>query len=189
MPAGRGVGSRVCLASVRFPYDERVAVILVTGVSGTGKSTVLNRLEQRGYRVVDTDFGEWIEGIPLPDGTGVEPQWREDRIDALIAEHELSGEPLFIAGTVSNQGKFYPRFDEVVLLSAPLEVMLERIANRDTNPFGKTAEESDRIVADTTEVEPLLRTSATVEIDTTRPLADVVDQLAALADPSRPSPH
>jgi dephospho-CoA kinase len=160
-----------------------VAVILVTGMSGTGKSTALNRLEQRGYRVVDTDFGGWIEDIPRPDGTGVEPQWREDRIDTLIADHERSGEPLFIAGTVWNQGRFHPRFDEIVLLSAPLAVILDRIANRDTNPFGKTAEERERIVAATIEIEPLLRSSATIEIDTRKPLADVVDQLVALAGP------
>jgi dephospho-CoA kinase len=165
-----------------------MAVIFVTGMSGVGKSSVLNRLEHRGYRVVDTDFGDWIEDLPRPHGAGVEPQWRDDRIDALIADHERSGEPLFIAGTVWNQSDFYPRFDEVVLLSAPLAVMLDRIANRDTNPFGKTTEECDQIVADTTEVEPLLRSSATVEIDTRKPLAEVVDQLAALAGPP-PSRH
>jgi shikimate kinase len=85
---------------------------------------------------------------------------------------------------VWNQHRFYPRFADVVLLSAPLEVMLERIAGRDSNPFGKSPEERDRIVADTAEVEPLLRSSATVEIDTRRPLAEVVNQLAALAVPT-----
>ncbi|RLU83115.1 shikimate kinase [Streptomyces griseocarneus] len=164
-----------------------MTVILVTGMSGTGKSAALNQLEQRGYRVVDTDVGGWIEDAPLPDGAGVEPQWREDRIDALIARHERSGEPLFIAGTVWNQSEFYSRFDEVVLFSAPLEVMLERIAHRSTNPFGKTTEERDRIAADTAEVEPLLRLSATVEIDTQKPLAEVVDELAALAGPPPPN--
>ncbi|MGW6936323.1 AAA family ATPase [Lentzea sp. NPDC054927] len=167
------------------PYGDHVAVILVIGMSGTGKSTVLGRLEQRGHRVVDTDFGDWIEHVLLPDGAGTEPQWREDRLDALIADHERSGEPLFIAGTVCNQGRFYPRFDEIVLLSAPLAVMLDRIANRDTNPFGKTAEERERIMADKTEIEPLLRSSATIEIDTRKPLTEVVDQLVALAGPRR----
>lgn len=138
-------------------YDEHVTVILVTGMSGTGKSTALSQLEQRGYRVVDTDFGGWIEDVHRPDGVGVEPQWREGRIDALIADHERSGEPLFIAGTVRNQGKFSTRFDEVVLLSAPLTVLLDRIAHRNNNPFGKTADERERIVADTAEIEPLLR--------------------------------
>jgi dephospho-CoA kinase len=151
-----------------------MAVILVTGMSGTGKSTALGELARRGYRVVDTDVGGWI------DDSGVEPLWREDRIEALIAGHERSGEPLFIAGTVPNQVHFYPRFDEVVLLSAPLATMLERIAGRDTNPFGKTAAERERIIADTEEVEPLLRASATLVIDTTKPLTEVVDQLVAV---------
>lgn len=160
-----------------------MAVILVTGMSGTGKSTILHALGQQGYRVVDTDFRNWIEGIPCRDGGGVERQWREDRIEALISEHERSGEPLFIAGTVWNQRGFYSRFDEIVLLSAPLEVLLERVAHRDTNPFGKSLEERDRIVADTIRVEPMLRASATVEVDTRKPISDVVDQLAALAGP------
>lgn len=152
-------------------------------MSGTGKSTALNLLGQRGYRVVDTDVGEWIEVVPHPDGTGADRQWREDRIDALITQHERSGEPLFVAGTVWNQGRFHTRFDEVVLLSAPIAVMLDRIANREDNPFGKAPDERDQIRADTIEVEPLLRSSATVEIDTRTPLAEVVDRLAALAGP------
>jgi dephospho-CoA kinase len=152
-------------------------------MSGTGKSTALNALLQRGYRAVDTDYGGWIEDLPHPEGTGSEPQWREARIEALIADHEQSGEPLFLAGTVRNQVGFYPRFDEIVLLSAPVDVILDRIAHRDTNPFGKAAGERDRILADIAEIEPLLRSAATTEIDTRKPLAEVVDQLAALAGP------
>jgi dephospho-CoA kinase len=153
-----------------------VTVVLLTGMSGTGKSTALAALALRGYRVVDTDYDDWIVG------TGVERQWHEGRMDALLTEHERSGAPLFIAGAVRNQRVFYPRFDEIILLSAPVPVMLDRIARRDNNPFGKSTEQRDRIVADTTHVEPLLRSSATIEIDTRKPLADVVDQLAALAD-------
>jgi hypothetical protein len=151
------------------------AVILVTGMSGTGKSTALRELARRGHRVVDTDTGGWVEE------SGGERQWREDRIDALLTGHERTGTPLFLAGTVRNQGRFYPRFTEVVLLSAPLPLMLDRVAARDTNPFGKTAAERARIVADTAEVEPLLRASATVEIDTRLSVTEVADRLAALA--------
>jgi len=43
-------------------------------------------------------------------------------------------------GTVSNQGRFYPHFDAIALLSAA-DVLLGRIERRTTNDYGKTAEE------------------------------------------------
>ncbi|MET0938129.1 MAG: AAA family ATPase [Gaiellaceae bacterium] len=155
-----------------------MAVVLVTGMSGTGKSAALAELENRGYRVVDTDYGDWIEDVRQPDGS-VEPLWNEMRIDALLNEH--SDGALFIVGTVANQGRFYPKFDAVVLLSAPLDVILERVANRESNPFGKTDAEREKIADDLAAFEPLLRAGATVEIDTRRPLGEVVDELESIA--------
>ena len=38
--------------------------VLVTGMSGTGKSTALAELGRRGFRVVDTDSSAWSEWIP-----------------------------------------------------------------------------------------------------------------------------
>ena len=52
-------------------------------MSGTGKSAALAELERRGHRVVDTDYGDWIEDVRLPDGS-VEPLWNEERIDELL---------------------------------------------------------------------------------------------------------
>ncbi|MGH3840656.1 MAG: hypothetical protein ACRDS0_04290 [Pseudonocardiaceae bacterium] len=43
--------------------------VLVTGMSGTGKSTALRALGQRGHRVVDTDSDEWCYWVTLPDGS------------------------------------------------------------------------------------------------------------------------
>ena len=57
--------------------------------------------------------------------------WREDRIAELLAGE--AGPSLYVSGTVSNQGRFYSRFDETVLLSAPVEVLMRRIGNRTTN--------------------------------------------------------
>lgn len=153
-------------------------MVLVTGMSGTGKSAALAELQNRGHRVVDTDYGDWIEDVTQPDGS-VEPLWNEMRIDALLSEH--SDGTLFIVGTVANQGRFYPRFDAVVLLSAPLDVILERVANRESNPFGKTDAEREKIADDLAAFEPLLRAGATVEIDTRRPLGEVVDELESIA--------
>ena len=39
---------------------------------------------------------------------------------------------------VREEAKFYDRFDAVVLLSAPADVILDRIRRRTTNAYGKT---------------------------------------------------
>lgn len=156
-----------------------MAVVLVTGMSGTGKSSALVELGRRGHRVVDTDYGGWIEYVPSSHGLREEPLWREDRIEALLAEHNDG--VLFLSGCVANQGRFYPRFDAVVLLSAPADVILGRVAGRETNDYGKTNEGREWIMHDLATVEPLLRAGATVEIDTRAPLADVVDALEVIA--------
>jgi broad-specificity NMP kinase len=160
-----------------------VVLVLVTGMSGTGKSAALAELARRGHRVVDTDYGEYSEEAPCSNAGGREQLWREDRIEALLDGHDDG--MLFVSGCVSNQGKFYPRFDAVVLLTAPANVILERVARRESNAFGKREAERDRILYDLATVEPLLRAGATAEIDTRTPLDEVVNGLESIADTVR----
>ena len=148
-------------------------------MSATGKSAVLAELARRGHRVVDTDEGDWSEDVPVA-GTGeVEQLWREERVGELLAND--SGDPLFVSGCVANQVVFYPRFHAVVLLSAPEDVLLERLSSRVSNDFGKTEAERLRVLRDLHEVEPLLRRGATAEIDTRRPVGEVADLLESIA--------
>jgi shikimate kinase len=157
-----------------------MAVILVTGMSGAGKSTVLAELARRGHVVVDTDYDGYVVEARVPGRAEPEPLWCEDRMTALLDGHAEG--ILIIAGTVANQGRFYSRFDAVVLLTAPLDVLLARVACRTTNDFGKRDHERDRIIRDVEDVEPLLRAGATLEVDTRRPPAEVADAvLGALA--------
>jgi dephospho-CoA kinase len=154
-----------------------VPKVLVTGMSGTGKSSALRLLAARGHRTVDTDTDAWSYWVTLPDGS---PDWiwREDAINDLLRSH-VDGS-LFVAGCKTNQGRFYSDFDHVVLLSAPVDLLFTRIAARKDNPYGKTSAEQEMILRHVAEVEPLLRASATIEIDTSAPLEDVVSQLEQL---------
>ena len=154
-----------------------MTAVLITGMSATGKSTVLAELARRGHAVVDTDVGGWIVDVPQDDGS-TEPMWDEPRMSALLDEH--AGRTLFVAGCVANQGRFYDRFDAVVLLTVPEEVMLERLETRTTNDFGKRDAERDAVLADLRAVEPLLRAGATAEIDTRSPVGALADRLDAL---------
>lgn len=148
--------------------------ILLTGMSGTGKSSALAELQLLGFQVVDADEPGWTEWSDLEDGY----VWREDRIRDLLKSE--GGPPLYVSGTVSNQGRFYDRFDAVVLLSAPAEVLLSRIDQRTTNSYGKAPEQRELVLRHLGEVEPILRRTCTHEIDAAQPLADVVRQLVEL---------
>ena len=143
-------------------------------MSGTGKSSALIELERRGFQVVDTDEPPWTEWCD-EDGGYV---WREDLITKLLARE--NGPTLYVSGTVSNQGRFYSQFDAVVLLSAPADVLLQRIESRRTNDYGKTIEQRGLILSHLAQVEPLLRASCTHEIDATQPIADVVAELVEI---------
>ena len=155
---------------------SRRSVVLVTGMSGTGKSTVLVELKRRGHHVIDTDDLGWI--VNARTVAGVEPVWDLDQITSLIDKHHNGW--LFIAGCVANQGAVYDRFDAVVLLSAPVEVILARVTNR-TNPFGSTAEDRTKITNDVAQFEPLLRTGADHEIVTTAPVPEVAATIEQIA--------
>ena len=152
----------------------RMRRILVTGMSGTGKSTALAELERRGFAVLETDIAPWSEWSDEAGGY----VWREDLVSDLFSREEDA--TLYLSGTVSNQGRFYSQFDAVVLLSAPIDVLLRRIESRTTNDFGKTVEQRERIISDHAYAEPLLRATCTHEIDATQPIAAVVAKLIAV---------
>lgn len=68
--------------------------VLLTGMSGTGKSSVVRELLLCGYKAVDTDDG-WSE--VMPDGR---QRWREDAIDELLSTEDAG--ILFVAGCEDN---------------------------------------------------------------------------------------
>ena len=154
--------------------------VLITGMSGTGKSSLLTELSARGYRTVDTDYGDYFHTV---DG---ERLWREEKISALLASApDAAPGVLFVQGTTRNQGRFYPSFDHIVLLSAPAGILMERLATRTTNPYGKDPAELAESLEYLRTVEPLLRASATLEVVTTVPVTRVAD---IVLDHVRPGP-
>ena len=144
-----------------------MARVLITGMSGAGKTTVLQELSRRGHRTIDTDYDGWV----LPDDT-----WDESRMSALLA----SDSSLVVSGTVENQSRFYQRFAAVVLLSAPVEVLIERVSARTNNPYGNSEDEQSAIRQYVLDVEPLLRNGATLELDARRPIAELADEVERL---------
>ena len=122
---------------------------------------------------MDTDDG-WCE--PLADGR---QRWREDAIQELLSTEDT--EVLFVAGCEENQAKFHPQFDHIILLSAPVETLVERLATRTGNSYGKAPGELRRFLGDVETIEPPLRVVAGHEVRTTVPLDEVVTIVLRLA--------
>jgi dephospho-CoA kinase len=162
--------------------------LLLTGMSGTGKSTLISALCSHGLNAIDADDADWSHWVDVaphePDAAStLEPgrdwMWREDRFDALLAGNTVT--PLVVAGCAANMRRFLPRFDHVVLLTAPDAVLLDRLATRTSNTYGKQPAEAQRVLLLKRTIEPRLRSIATEIIDTAAPLETVIARVLFLA--------
>jgi len=139
-------------------------------MSGTGKSSVIEELRKRGLKAIDMDEAGWSEH----DDDG-DQQWCESRVQEAL--DSAGDDTLFISGCAENQVKFYPQLTDIILLSAPAEVLAERLRTRTNNPYGKRPEELEEVLRNLETIEPLLRHGATYEIKTTIPLDQVVEEV------------
>lgn len=59
-----------------------------------------------------------------------------------------------VSGTAENQGLFHDRIEYLVLLSAPLDILLERVSRRANNPYGKGVAQGAEVAHFQRTVEP-----------------------------------
>jgi shikimate kinase len=65
----------------------------------------------------------------------------------------------------------------VILLSAPVATIMERLQTRSSDGYGSVEEERQRVSDLIATIEPLLRKSADHEIDTRQPVDATVDEI------------
>ena len=140
--------------------------VLLTGMSGAGKSALVHELRRRGYTAYDADE----DGFSEPRGDG-RWGWRADRVADLLAR--APDRLAFFAGCSEEQVDL--PFDLRVLLTAPRSVLVERLRTR--SGYGRDDAELSQVLGDLADVEPLLRRSADLVLTTTASTAEVADVL------------
>jgi dephospho-CoA kinase len=144
--------------------------VLLTGMSGTGKSALVDELRRRGHLAFDADEDGFSE--PRADGRW---GWRYELVADLLAQE--TDRPVFFAGCSEEQIDL--PFDYRVLLTAPRSVVLERLRTRTGNVYGRAPGELSQVLGDLADIEPLLRRSADLVLTTTAPVSQVADHLLA----------
>lgn len=148
--------------------------VLLTGMSGVGKSTILDYLNREGHLTIDLDYDGWI----FFDDTIDDYVMDSSRILDFIKLNDDKN--IFIAGTTINQKEIYPYLEFVIALTAPLEVMKERLQNRENNPFGKSEGDWSKVVDDKMHFEPRIIQSSDLTISTDKPVHDVIKEIYSL---------
>jgi hypothetical protein len=152
---------------------------LVEGLSGTGKTSVCDELQRRGYHAVHGDrelayVGDPETGEPLPSGGHGQHIWDVDRVEALVADRSQAA--TFFCGGSRNFSKFIHLFDGVFVLQVDLDTLHRRLDQRpDSEWGGGKPTERDLIVRwhQTGEDVP----EDGIAIDASVPVEQVVDDL------------
>lgn len=140
---------------------------LVEGLSGSGKSSVYDELIRRGFPAISTDRA-WKSGPGI---------WDERR--ALAELERAEPDVVFVCGSSRNRDRFLPLFAKVFNLRIDDETMRRRLAERTNNDYGKRPDELALMLELNRRGE---RPAGAIDLDATRPLAGVVDELLRLAD-------
>jgi len=163
---------------------------LIDGVSGTGKTSVAEELERRGYHVLHGDrtlayFGDPETGERLPALSRDRVDnitwaydrwiWDVDKVKAAMADQ--SPALSFFCGGSRNAHRYIDLFDGIFVLEVDLDTLKRRVSGRGDDEFGGKPEQwalLERLHATKHGIP-----KSGIAVDATQPVARVVDAILA----------
>lgn len=165
-------------------------VFYITGVPGTGKSTVVEKLAERGVFSIDADS---IRGLThwIDNDTGEVSEWHQGMSNDWYKKHKyicdkeklinlIKNSPkdvVAVAGLFNNRSELRDLFDKVFLLQCKEEIFMKRIIERESHDFGKHPLDQENILSWYKDFEREVLKEGAIPINTDRPLADVVNEI------------
>ena len=158
---------------------------LIEGLSGTGKTSVCNELQRRGYHAIhgdrelayrgDPETGEPTDGFAHEDHI-----WHVDKVKALVANQDEA--VTFFCGGSRNFAKFMELFDGVFVLEVDLDTLNRRLDER-TDEWGEKQTERELIVRLHQTKEDIPKND--IIIDATASVARVVDEIVRQSEANK----
>ena len=158
---------------------------LITGRQGSGKSTVIRTLRERGYTAYNTD--DMPEVSRLEDRrTGQQVDWPKGLVDWDRYSWNWQAEPLkkllesdetvFIGAVMGNQRDFYSLFNKVFALIVTKETLAIHL---ETHEHKYTAEEMERIIGRHELRQPKYIADGAIPVDNNGPVEQTVQAILA----------
>jgi AAA domain len=167
-----------------------MSAVLVTGMSGAGKSTIAEVLARRGLVSVDADDDPLLARSVDSDGNVVEDPsdpdfawlarhswaWDPARLDVLI--RTAAPATLYVCGGAANELELADRFTQMFLLEMDEPTMLARLdAPSRHNEWGRIGDTREHLRRRLPGHQERLQAFGVIPIDARQPLDQVVDAI------------
>lgn len=170
--------------------------ILVTGVSGAGKSALSKKLNEMGYKAYDIDDHPGLfmlidkkTGKPVADqehndtaekAAGMDWICDKEKLVSIIADEP--DEITFYCGAASNVNDLLSLFDMVILLKIGTDTMRHRLNTRTENDAARHPDVQDWILTWKDEWEEGMQERGAVAVDAHKSLDEVAEEVIRLAN-------
>ncbi len=169
--------------------------VLITGVSGSGKTTIAATMKKRGYNASNMDsiggLCSWVDlatGKPDPNfkindvtdwADRYDWLWSQQRLTQLLGNSALT----YFCGSSGNQETFYPMFSKIFLLEMDQQLIRDRIFNSDRDhEYGRKPGELEAIFNYYEEFQDKARAAGATVIDARESIDKNINLIIAETD-------
>ena len=132
--------------------------ILITGITGSGKSAVCGELKKRGYKAYDIEVMKGLfnlvdkkTGIIVNGYDNKNLEWvkryvwvcNRKKLQNLVRKNK---DTVFYCGTAGNLDELLSLFGRIFLLKVSPKILRKRLSTRKSNDYGRTPEVQDWII-------------------------------------------